>query len=311
MEPNLTGYLVFMGCSAAACILWFFLSCRRQTGARKAAAVSGLTLALGVALGVLCSRAAWLLMRFNAIIVKDILTLRYYELSYFGGVAGVVLAVWLAAKITKEPSRKILNAFAPMGAFMAAMARFAEGFLGLYGVGYLEEVFDEGLFFPLTMEVAWDEEYSEFYLAVFFLSGLCCLGAMVFALARGKDRNRLARTMFYICLPQVLLEGLRMQSINWLFVRVEMLLCFLFCEGTLVYYTFRAGPKKIRSWVPAITGLLVCGVVIVGEFALDGKIMWGEERINFWLIYGVIALCLAAMAFMEHLGNKRAAAPAR
>lgn len=305
MEPNLTAYLLFMGCSAAACVLWFFLAWRRKAGSGKSAALSSLILLLGVVMGAVGARAAWLLMRINAIIPKEILTLRYYEMSYWGGVAGVVLAVWLATKILKEPSRAVLNAFAPMGALMAGMARFAEGFLGLTGAGkYIEEIFDEGLFFPLTMEVAWDEDYSEFYLAVFALAGICCLGAMVFALVRRNDRNRLLRTLFYLCLPMILLESLRQQSINWLFVRVEQLVCFLFCEGVLIWYGIR-GPKGFRSWIPALTGLLACGIIITGEFALDGKILINDQMINFWLIYGVFALCLVALAVGEHFGNKR------
>ena len=311
MEANLTAYLLFMGCGALACALWFFLSCRRKAEIGKAAALSSLILLLGIVLGAVCARAAWLLMRFNAIIPKEILTLRYYEMSYWGGVAGVVLAVWLAAKIMREPSRAVLNAFAPMGALMAAVARFAEGFLGLTGAGkYIEEIFDEGLFFPLTMEVAWDEEYSEFYLAVFALAGICCLGAMAFALVRRNDRNRLLRTLFYLCLPMILLESLRQQSINWLFVRVEQLLCFLFCEGVLIRYGFR-GPKGFRSWLPALTGLITCGIVITGEFALDGKILLNGEMISFWLIYGIFALCLIALAIAEHIGNKRSFAALR
>ena len=305
MEPNLTAYLLFMGCSAAACVLWFFLAWRRKAGSGKSAALSGLILLLGIVLGTVGARAAWLLMRINAIIPKEILTLRYYEMSYWGGVAGVVLAVWLAAKILKEPSRAVLNAFAPMGALMAGMARFAEGFLGLTGAGkYIEEIFDEGLFFPLTMEIAWDEDYSEFYLAVFALAGICCLGAMVFALVRRNDRNRLLRTLFYLCLPMILLESLRQQSINWLFVRVEQLVCFLFCEGVLIWYGIR-GPKGFRSWIPALTGLLACGIIITGEFALDGKILINDQMINFWLIYGIFALCLVALAVAEHFGSKR------
>ena len=44
MEINLTAYLLFMGCSAAACILWFFLAARKQMPAAKAGALSALTL---------------------------------------------------------------------------------------------------------------------------------------------------------------------------------------------------------------------------------------------------------------------------
>ena len=299
MDINLTGYLLCMGCGAAACILWFFLAFRRQAGSRQAAALSGLILVLGTVLGLVCARAAWILMRLNIFQAKDLLTLRHDELSYFGGVAGVILAVWLSAKIMGQPARNVLNTFAPMGALMAAAARFAEYFLGEFGLGYVREFFEKGLFFPVTVGIVWDEWDTEYYLAVFMLSGIFCLVAMVLALFRAQDKNRLVRTLFCICLPQILLEILRMQSINWLFIRIEQLLCYLYCEAVLVYYAFRAGPGKFRSWIPALIGLFTCGVVIAGMFALDGKILLNGDFISKWIVYGVIAASLAAMGIAE------------
>ena len=78
MDINLTGYLLTLGCSAAACILWFFLSWRRQPQPNKAAALSGLIFVLGTVLGILCARLAWMLIRINALrLPQDLLTLRY------------------------------------------------------------------------------------------------------------------------------------------------------------------------------------------------------------------------------------------
>ena len=45
----------------------------------------------------LSGQGIFFLKMVGQIIPKEILTLRYYEMSYWGGVAGVVLAVWLAA----------------------------------------------------------------------------------------------------------------------------------------------------------------------------------------------------------------------
>ena len=305
MEANITAYGIFTGCGTVLCILWFFLSFRRKADTGRAAALSALVLLLGAVLGFLCARGAWILMRFNVFRAKDLLTLRYDELSWWGGAGGVILAVWLSAKILRLPSREVLNAFAPAGALLAAVFRFAEGYLGFHGLGFVQAWVEKGLFFPVTTEIVWDETYSEFYLAVYMLSGLCCLGAMAFALLRGKDRDRLVRTLFYLCLPQILLESLRMQSINWLFVRVEQLLCFLVCEGIIVRYAFRGGAKRLRSWIPALAGLAVCGVVIAGEFALDGKIRIGEEAISHGLIYGIFALVLLGLAAVEHRAHRQ------
>ena len=156
MEINLTAYLLFMGCSAAACILWFFLAARKQMPAAKAGALSALTLLLGILLGIAGARLVWFLCRINTRPV--LFALNYYELSYYGGVAGVILAVWLSAKILGLNGRETLNTFAPMGAFMAAMARFAEGFLAMIGVGAWME---EGIFFPVTVEYVYDERSEE------------------------------------------------------------------------------------------------------------------------------------------------------
>lgn len=301
MEINLTGYLLFMGCSAAACILWFFLSSRKVMDTVKAASLSVLTLLLGIVLGIAGARLVWFLCRINTRPV--LFDLKYDELSYYGGVAGVTLAVWLSAKILGLGGRETLNRFAPMGAFMAAMVRFAEGFLAMekvmLGVGAWME---EGIFFPVTVEFVYDESYSEFYLAVFMFEGLFSLLAMVFSLCNKNDRDRFLRTLFYLCLPQIFCESLRALSIKWLFVRAEQLFCFLFCEGVLIWYGIR---KKgnihflHRFWA-ALVGLVVCGLIIAAEFALDGKILIHDEMIPKWITYGLVIAGLAAMAVAEH-----------
>ena len=297
MEINLTAYLLFMGCSAAACILWFFLACRRHMPAGRAGALSMLTLVLGIILGLTGARLVWFLCRINT--RPALFSLVYYELSYYGGVAGVSLAVWLSAKIMRMNGRDALNCFAPMGTFMAAMARFAEGFLGMLGVGACLE---EGIFFPVTIELVYDETYSEFYLAVFMFEGLFSLAALVLCLKHKDERDRFLRTLFYLCLPQVFCESLRAQSINWLFVRSEQLFCFAFCEGVLFWYGLRMKGQVsfLKRWGAAILGLLVCGLVITAEFALDGKILIGEEMIPKWITYGFALAGLAAIAAAEH-----------
>ena len=297
MEINLTAYLLFMGCSAAVCILWFFLSCRRRMPVHRAAALSLLTLVLGIALGIVGARLVWFLCRINT--RPALFGLAYYELSYYGGVAGVTLAVWLSARILGLNGKETLNAFAPMGAFMAAMARFAEGFLGMIGVGAWME---EGIFFPVTVEFVYDESYSEFYLAVFMLESLFSLIAMVLCLRHRDDPDRFLRTSFYLCLPQIFCESLRAQSIKWLFVRSEQLFCFLFCEGVLIWYGIRkkGNPPFLKRFGAALVGLLVCGLIITAEFALDGKILIHEEMIPKWITYGFVLAGLAVMAIAEH-----------
>ena len=300
METNLTGFLLTVGCGVLLCILWFFAALRPKAGSGKAAQTSLLTLVLGVLLGVACARTVWVLcmLRYHF----PLLNLKYDELSYYGGMAGVIIAVCLSAVITRQNVRETLNVFAPMGALLAAVIRFAEYFLGDFGCG---EWMETGIFFPITVEFRLDEFYADYYPAVFMLEGFFGLLALVFALVRKEDRYRWVRTLFYLCLPQVLCESLRMNSIAWRFVRAEMLFCFLWCEGVLVWYAIKADRKKFASWVPALTGLLVCGLVIVLEFVKDGKITFGGELVSHWIVYAVMAAALAVMAVAEAKGYKR------
>lgn len=297
MEVNLTGFLVFSGCGALLCILWFFLALRKKAGSGKAALVSGLSLALGAVLCAACSRLVWVLCMIGY--RPPLFVLRYDELSYYGGMAGVIFAVCLAAKAGGLKVRETLNVFAPMGALLAASVRFAEYFLGEFGCGAWMET---GIFFPITVEMNYGG-YSDFYPAVFMLEGLFSVIAMILALVHRNEKYRWVRTVFYLCLPQVLCESMRELSIAWRFVRAEMLFCFLWCEGVLVWYAFRAGRKKFASWIPALTGFVVCGLVIVLEFVKDGKILIGGQMVPHWIVYAAMALCLAAMAFAEHRGR--------
>lgn len=297
MNVNLTAYLIFIVCGAVLCAAWFFLADRKKNPGGNSVLLSMLVLLLGALLGLACARLVWVLCTINY--RPPLFGLRYDELSYYGGVAGVLLAVWLAAKLAGRNVRETLNTFAPMGALLAALFRFAEYFLGELGVGMWME---EGLFFPLTVENVIAEDYSEFFPAVFMLEGAFSLVAMVIALFRREEKYRWLRTLFYLCLPQIICESLRSTSIAWLFVRAEMLFCYLLCEGVLAWYAFRAGRKRLKSWKPAITGLVACGVVIFGQFAIDGKITLGGNPIPDWIIYALEIAALAAMAVAEHKG---------
>lgn len=298
-------WLLWIGISMLLACLWFALAWKRQDKRRNPVLLSGLILLLGTVCGALGAKLFFILFRINMFSfarLSEWFALRVENVSYYGGLTGVCFGVFLAAKIARQSPRKVLNAFAPMGAFLAAMARFAEAFLGYAGVGmYL----DSELPFPLAIRFTWDGEWFEYYLAVFVFEGIFSLAACVISLFHEKEEHRFLRTLFYLCLPQILFESMRTQSIVWLFVRVEQLLCFVFCFGVLVYYALKTRPNCFRNWIPVLTGLLVCGLLIAGEFALDGKINFGEEEIPNMLIYGIYVVLLALMAVMEHIGYRR------
>lgn len=308
MDVNIGAYLAMMGVSAVCVCAFFCFSVRGRLrlSSGKALSLSLCVLLLGTVFAVLGAKLFYFIFRFTYIIRQGFgdywLSLRTEEMSYYGGVAGVVFAVSLSAKISGLKIRPVLNAFAPWGALLAAAARFAEYFLFPAGTGAL---LDDPLPFPLAVNIVYSEYYSESILAVFMFEGLMSLVAFILSLVHREEPRRLLRTLFYLCLPQILLESLRSEAINLLFVHLEQLVCYLFLEGVLVWYAFAKDRKAFASWVPALVGLAVCGLVIACEFAVDGKINLGDSRIPEWIIYSVMACGLAAVAAAEHRASRR------
>ena len=307
MDVNIGAYLTVMGLSALCACSLFGLSARSRLklDGRKTAALSVCVLLLGILLGILCAKLCFFFFRFSYLTRNRAgtfwTTLRTEELSYYGGVAGVSFAVMLAAKLLRLPPRGVLNAFAPAGAFMAAAARFAEYFLFPTGTG---ATLDQPLPFPLAIRVFYDEDYSEYLLAVFMLEGIASLVVFVISLIKKDEPRRFLRTLAWLCIPQIFLESLRSDAINWLLVHVEQLMCYLFVEGVLIWYGWKCGRKSFASWVPALLGLAVCGVIVAGEFALEGKILLSGSLIPRWITYLVMGVSLVVLAFAEHLGDR-------
>ena len=210
------------------------------------------------------------------------------EMSFYGGAAGLCLGVALSAR-GREPVA-LLNRFAPWGLALGALVRFGEGFLGMLGVGpYLEE---EALcFFPLAVGFSYGDDWTEWYLAVYVLEGISLL--IVAAISRwGLKEHRFLRSVFWCCLPQILLENLRSGSFMWFFcIRVEQLACMVAMFVILVMYGVRARNRvpAARAFLPAAVALLCAGLFIVCEFAMEGKIPF-LRFLNIGACYGLMAL---------------------
>ena len=312
MRTDLTAYLLFMAGGAVLCFALFALSARQRMklSGGRAAALGAASLGLGVLLGLAGAKALYFLFRLTYLLrtgVGDwLFSLKAEELSYYGGAAGVCLGVALAARLLGEKPGKALNAFAASGALLAALARFAEYWLGSLGAGdYLEEA----LPFPFAVSEVWNPDFPEYYLAVFMLEGLLSLRVALFALRNREDSLRFLRTVFYLCLLQVLCESLRATSIRWLFVRYEQLLCFLIAEGILVWYAVKGRKQGRSNWAAAAFGLVVCGLTVLEEFMLDGKVTWGEYGLPPVLIYGFMAWGLLELGAFERAARRRLELP--
>lgn len=251
-----------------------------------------LTLVLGTVLGTVCAKMVYYLAQIDFMIangwLQSLLNPDPAEWCFFGGAMGVCLGAYLAAKLMKIQPAAALDAFAPGGALMAALARFGCYFLQDAMIGLGEYVDAPALcFFPLTVVNEWDEHY----LAIFMLEGLCALIVTGLSLGCFKQK-RFIRTVFYLCLPQIICESLHSDSISWLFVRVEQLLSMITMAVILILYMAWMGPGKLR-WLPIAICAACAGLFVGVEFALD-KTSWPIP-----LIYAAMLLGMAVLAATE------------
>lgn len=329
-------YLTILGIGGLICLAFAYLAQSGITGPVKAAGLAVTEMLLGTGLGLLCARGLYYLVRMEYL-AKLGGTWQFFsfrnpeELCFFGGVAGVILSVVISAWVFRLSPRETLNSFAPAGALMIALVRFAEyclqsEMLGLGMPGNIGLAEETVLAFPWGIAINWfgDGSYMEYHLAVFMYEGFVALAAMLFALVRRKDRDCFIRTLFYICLAQVLLESIRETSVAWLFVKAEQLLCFLYVEGVLVFYAVRR--FRQRKWygiVPPLLGLLAAGTVVMIEFELQNKHYKIEDffakfglqnmiafmkEMTPWMMYIIMAASLAVLGIADvahHMIGKR------
>ncbi len=293
-------YLIFMlGSALITAGVHYLLA----GGMKNRGLLAALTFVLGAVLGAVCAKLAYCLICIQDVLMdgfsETLLTDNMECLSYYGGVAGVILGAVLAAKCTGNKPMEALNVYAPAGALMAAMARFAEYFLGTINVGRMIE--DEAFqFFPLAQGVDYGYGYTEWYLAVFMLCGVA--GVIVFLVSLNKFKEkRFLRTLFYLLLPQIIFESLRNYNrLTWTqFVRVEQLACMLYIEAIYLLYAVWAGKGAKNRFLPAIVGLVCAGVFVGLEFALD------KTNLPHALTYSVMIVGLIVLGYMEHFGFKK------
>ncbi len=292
---NLQYGLWFLGSLVVSLGLFAFMN----RGKESLPALCLLTGVFGTLLGLVLAKLVYYLAMIDFMVMngwlKSLTDATMGTFSYYGGVAGFCLGVVLSARFTRQKPVELLNAFAPAGLLLAALARFGEVMLD--GVGIRDMLYwehPEQCFFPLAVS----NEYDEWLYAVFMLEGLLTLGVFVLCLIRFRE-HRFLRSLFYLCLIQILCESLRTDSFTWLFVRVEQLLCMLGAAGVLLVYCIRT-PGVRRRWLPFLCCFPAAGVFVVLEFALNGKIPLSQT-----LCYGVMIAGLAVLALAESLAFRR------
>ena len=285
---NLQYVLWFLG-SLVISLGLFALMNRGKKGVLPQCLLMG---ALGTVFGVVLAKLVYYLAMINYMMMygwlQSLVDVTMGTFSYYGGVAGFCLGVVLTARLTHERPLALLDAFAPAGVLLAALARFGEFFLE--GVGtrdFLYWELPEHCFFPLAVS----NEYGEWLYAVFMLEGLLTLCVFVLCVTCFRQQ-RFLRALFYLCLLQILCESLRTDSFTWLFVKVEQLICMLGLAGVLLVYCIKTPVQGFRRWLPILYCFPVAAVFVVLEFALNGKIPMGKPLCYAIMIAGLVLLSL-------------------
>ena len=212
--------------------------------------------------------------------LEQLLDFRIDCLSFLCGALGVCLGVLLANRLTrKDAVFDGMDAFAPFGALLAALFRMGECFFESYGAGASLPDDSPLAFFPFALKSEIDGGFTSWYWAVCVLSALFALAwaAVAFFTLRSRGRQGwcFSLTLFFLALPQILCESLRTEGMFWLFVHVEQLLCAVVTGGVLLFWILKSGKNLpfLRRWAPMLILLLCIGLLVLIEFAIDGKII--------------------------------------
>lgn len=305
---NNPAYLLWM---SGSILLSFGLFLLLGRGCNNRGRLAAVALVPTVLLGMVCSKLLYMLLQLDYVLADGwdtlLLSASPEHFSFIGGILGVCLAILLAAKLVRVPPMKALNAFAPAGLLLVALARFGEGFLAqefMTGTGpYIEEG-SPLCFFPIAVNCSADPEWQEWYLSVFLIEGVLLLVAAVASLLCFR-KGRFIRSLFLLCLPQVICENLLNNIFWWIFcIRVEQLLYMVVMTVILIIYAVRARGWKYRL-LPVMVAAACAGLFIMAEFAMEQKI----ECLSFLSVrdcYMLMGLGTAALLFTEIFASRKA-----
>lgn len=288
--------------AAAALLAAALLAMRLKKRGEKLFAAP-LTLLAGAILGFMLAKVGYCLLLPHIVWPQwglgALLRMQPSEFSFFGGCVGLCLGAILAGKAAKINTGRMLDLTAPSLSLMVCALRLSEYHLGMLGMG--DELENEALwFFPIGIT----DEWGDWYLAVFMLEAAAAAICLAVYLLKEKNARLpegflFARMAFYLCLPQILLESLRVECIKWGFVRLEQVLCGICVAAVLWLECRRAKGRGAGRFRPVFGALICILLMVVVEFALD------KFNPSTLLCYGVMALLLFCIALMERYSVKR------
>lgn len=275
---------------------------------------------LGIPLAVLFSRLLYCLCRMTWFLEQGagwFFRLTEGGFMMFGAFGGVLLAVWLTAKITDQPFGKLADAASAPGLVAYGLGRIADLIAG-QGYGWpIEDWFsvdafdpeeytgmslfhlEDASFFerlPFSVE---DSYYGNYRWAVALFIGFAALvlAVVIWKSRTRRDGSRSIMACAVLCALTVLMESMRQDDLmRWGVVRVGQVLSAVTFAALLLICQLRLPrPVKrstiIRQWISL---LLSMGVVMAAEFMLEKKIVF----LDFVPMDGCYVLMILACIWM-------------
>lgn len=288
-------FLTLYGQFAAASVVfaaYLMYALRRISSGRRSEAAELVVSRIDVMTLALCvvpaafvgARLLYCLFRFDFFFIEmgPASVLRTWEGGFllYGAVIGALAAAALLAKVKGVSCAHLLDELAVPGAAAVVICRMAEG-MTTEGVGTWVE--NELLWrFPIAVQ----DEWGDWYYAVFLLEALCAL-IILFYLLRFKaapgEKIMTALLLYAAC--QIVLESMRMDACLRIgFVRVSQVLSAVAVLVVTLIRSLRIGRRQAA----------VSGAVCIAFVAGGGIIEWALDKtpLNNVLLYaGMIACC--------------------
>jgi len=219
----------------------------------------------------------WAMLRFN--------TGGY---SMMGALLGACMGGILAARLTGQSAKKMLDLLAPCLMLFIACERLGEGYIEGYGVSRtLTDPLLQGTFLAVEREYGW-------CLATYLMEAFVGL-VLAVILLRDIHQKRRAGDVFLLFLllfggTQVLLESLRYDGHMTVkaFVRLEMIMAMMLLSGGLIVLAVRQWKKRRGLALAALLSIpAAAGLGVEIEFMID------HSQISHYLLYLAFLMLLA------------------
>ena len=261
------GFFVMLGLAAAAAVIGFLCWAKRC-----GKGTAPLMVFLSLLLGGVCSRIGFCLMNRE---LGGMMPPASWFLITGGGwsmsglVGGVMLAGWMAARITKQKAEKLLDISACALPLFMALERAGEGCVPEFDYSReLSTEFLKGTFLTFS------DEYGT-YLATWKLAAIVMLILfpilMIDIIRSGKDGDTCLLFLMLFGGCSVLLESLRYDRfLSISFVGLEQILAAFFLGiGVFVYAGMAGKSRKGLKTAAVISVFAAVGIAVGLEFALD------------------------------------------